>query len=225
MRYLTIAAHPDDEVLGCGATMARLSSEGHEVHILILGEGATSRHTDPDGGASQVRTLRAQADKAGSELGASSVTVESLPDNKFDALPLLDIVRMVERHVSDLKPDAIFTHHGSDLNIDHRITAQAVITATRTMAGAPVKEVLAFHIPSSTEWAFGVTGQSFQPDVFFDVTGHIAAKITAMKIYEEEARQFPHPRSPEALEAISKTWGSTAGFAAAEAFELIRSLR
>lgn len=225
MRYLTIAAHPDDEVLGCGATMARLSSEGHEVHILILGEGATSRHTNPDVGAPKVDALRAQAIKVGSELGAKSVTVESLPDNKFDELPLLDVVRIVELHVSDLKPDAIFTHHGSDLNIDHRIAAQAVVTATRAMAGTPVKEVLAFHIPSSTEWSFGVTGQVFKPDVFFDVTGHMATKLSAMELYVDEAREFPHPRSPEALTAISKTWGSTAGFAAVEAFELVRSLR
>ena len=225
MRYLTIAAHPDDEILGCGATMARLSSEGHEVHILILGEGATSRHTEPGAGALQVTELRTQAEKAGRVLGAASVIVENLPDNKFDDLPMLDIVRMVERHVTDLKPSAIFTHHGSDLNIDHRLTAQAVVTATRTMAGTPVKEVLAFHIPSSTEWSFGVTGQPFKPDVFFDVTDHMAAKINAMELYAGETREFPHPRSPEALDAISKTWGSTAGFAAAEAFELVRSLR
>jgi LmbE family N-acetylglucosaminyl deacetylase len=225
MRYLTIAAHPDDEVLGCGATMARLASEGHEVHILILGEGATSRVDNPDDVSTDVAALRRQADEAGALLGAKSVTVESFPDNRFDQVALLDIVKVVELHIDNLQPDVVFTHHGSDLNVDHRLTAQAVVTATRPMVGTPVKEVLAFHIPSSTEWSFGVTGDSFQPDVFFDVSGHSSSKIAAMEIYEKEAREFPHPRSPEALEAIAKTWGSTAGFMAAEAFELVRSLR
>lgn len=225
MRYLTIAAHPDDEVLGCGATMARLASEGHEVHILILGEGATSRVDNPADVSSEVAALRRQANEAGAVLGAQSVAVESFPDNRFDQVALLNIVKVVESYIDNLQPDVVFTHHGSDLNIDHRLTAQAVVTATRPMAGTPVKEVLAFHIPSSTEWSFGVTGDSFRPDVFFDVDGHSSAKISAMEIYEEEAREFPHPRSPEALDAIAKTWGSTAGFKAAEAFELVRSLR
>lgn len=225
MRYLTIAAHPDDEVLGCGSTMARLASEGHDVHILILGEGATSRVDSPDDAASDVAALRRQAGEAGALLGAKSVTFKSFPDNRFDQVALLDIVKVIESHISDLQPDVVFTHHGSDLNVDHRLTAQAVVTATRPMVGTPVLEVLAFHIPSSTEWSFGVAGDSFRPDVFFDVDGHIAAKTAAMEIYEEETRSFPHPRSPEALEAISKTWGSTAGFMAAEAFELVRSLR
>jgi LmbE family N-acetylglucosaminyl deacetylase len=225
MRYLTIAAHPDDEVLGCGATMARLASEGHGVHIVILGEGATSRGENPDDASSEVVALRRQANKASELLGATSVAVESFPDNRFDQIALLDIVKVIESYIDDLKPDVVFTHHGSDLNIDHRLTAQAVVTATRTIAGTPVKEVLAFHIPSSTEWAFGVTGDSFQPDVFFDVGDHVSTKISAMEIYDAEARPFPHPRSPEALDAISKMWGSTAGFGAAEAFELVRSLR
>jgi LmbE family N-acetylglucosaminyl deacetylase len=175
--------------------------------------------------AAEVVALRRQADEAGARLGAKSVTVESFPDNRFDQVALLDIVKVVESHILDLEPDVVFTHHGSDLNVDHRLTAHAVVTAARPMAGTPVKEVLAFHIPSSTEWSFGVTGDSFQPDVFFDVDGHVSAKTSAMEIYEQEAREFPHPRSAEALEAISKTWGSTAGFMAAEAFELVRSLR
>ena len=225
MRYLTIAAHPDDEVLGCGATMARLASEGHEVHILILGEGATSRVADSADASSEVAALHRQADEAGARVGAKSVTVESFPDNRFDQVALLDIVKVVESHIDNLQPDVVFTHHGSDLNIDHRLTAQAVVTVTRTVAGMPVKEVLAFHIPSSTEWSFGVTTGSFKPNVFFDVDGHVSAKISAMEVYEGEAREFPHPRSAEALEAISKTWASTAGFMAAEAFELVRSLR
>ena len=225
MRYLTIAAHPDDEVLGCGATMARLTSEGHDVHILILGEGATSRVRDAGNALSEVAALRRQANEAGALLGAKSVTVESFPDNRFDQVALLDIVKVVESHIDNLQPDVVFTHHGSDLNIDHRLTAQAVVTATRPLSGIQVKEVLAFHIPSSTEWSFGATGDSFQPSIFFDVGGHISSKTAAMEIYEKEAREFPHPRSPQALEAIAKTWGSTAGFMAAEAFELVRSLR
>lgn len=225
MRYLTIAAHPDDEILGCGATMSRLASEGHDVHILVLGEGATSRGANAKIAANDVEDLRGQAQKAGEEVGASTIVVKSLPDNRFDDVSLLDIVRIVEERVDELQPDAIFTHHGADLNIDHRLTAQAVVTATRTIAGTSVKEVLAFHIPSSTEWSFGVTGDTFQPNVFVDVNGHLKNKIAAMDHYEKEIREFPHPRSSEALDAIAKTWGSVAGYSSAEAFQLIRSLR
>jgi len=226
VRVLVVAAHPDDEVLGCGATAARLVVEGHDVHFAILGEGITSRHrhrSDIDSG--EIVALHQKAHAAAAKLGVKNVVLHKLPDNRLDTLPLLDIVKIVEDLVDRIKPEIIYTHHGGDLNIDHGIVHRAVLTATRPMTGQPVREIYAFEVPSSTEWAFQRLGPSFQPNVFVDVSRTIEAKIAAMECYESEARQFPHPRSPESLRALAMRWGSVAGCAAAEAFELLRSIR
>lgn len=226
MKVLVIAAHPDDEVLGCGATAARLVAEGHDVHFAILGEGITSRHaerasTDVD----QLTTLHKQAHAAAAKVGVKSVVLHKLPDNRLDTVPLLEVAKIVEEHVDRLKPEVIYTHHGGDLNIDHGVIHRAVLTATRPVAGQSVREIYAFEVPSSTEWAFQRLEPSFRPNVFVDVTRTLEAKVAAMECYESEARKFPHPRSPEALRAIAMRWGSVAGCLAAEAFELVRSIR
>jgi N-acetylglucosamine malate deacetylase 1 len=225
-RVLVVAAHPDDEVLGCGGTAARLVTEGHEVHFAILGEGMTSRHpqrTDAD--AKQLTTLRQQAHAAAEKVGVKNVVLRALPDNRLDTVPLLEVVKLVEDLVDRVKPEVIYTHHAGDLNIDHGVIHRAVLTATRPLAGQPVLEIYAFEVPSSTEWAFQRIEPSFRPNVFVDITRTIEAKIAAMECYETEARTFPHPRSPEALRALATRWGSVVGCAAAEAFELVRSVR
>lgn len=226
MKVLVIAAHPDDEVLGCGATAARLVSEGHEVYFAILGEGMTSRHPQrSDTEAGQLAVLHERAHEAADKVGAKSLFLHNLPDNRLDTVPLLEVVKIVEDIVERLKPGVIYTHHGGDLNIDHEVIHRAVLTATRPVIGQTVREIYAFEVPSSTEWAFQRLEPSFRPNVFVDVTRTIETKIAAMEIYETEARRFPHPRSPEALRAIAMRWGSVVGCAAAEAFELIRSVR
>jgi LmbE family N-acetylglucosaminyl deacetylase len=223
---LVIAAHPDDEVLGCGATAARLVMEGNEVHLAILGEGVTSRHADRSAAnAAQLSALHQHAHAAAAKLGVKSVTLRKLPDNRLDTVPLLDVVKIVEELVDRLKPAVIYTHHGGDLNVDHGVIHRAVLTATRPVAGQPVQQIYAFEVPSSTEWAFQRLESVFRPNVFVDVTRTLEAKIAAMECYESEARKFPHPRSPEALRAIAMRWGSVAGCSAAEAFELVRSIR
>ena len=226
MRVLFVAAHPDDEVLGCGATAARLVMEGHDAHFAILGEGITSRHRNPsDADPAEVAALRQKAHAAAARLGVKNVVLHKLPDNRMDTVPLLDIVKIVEDLVDRIKPEIIYTHHGGDLNIDHGVVHRAVLTATRPVAGQPVREIYAFEVPSSTEWAFQRLDPAFRPNVFVDVSQTLEAKIAAMECYESEARQFPHPRSPEALRALAMRWGSVAGCAAAEAFELVRSIR
>jgi len=226
MRVLVIAAHPDDEVLGCGATAARLVKEGHEVHFAILGEGMTSRHRERvDALAAQLAGLHRQAHAAATKLGVKNLVLHKLPDNRLDTLPLLEVVKIIEDLVARLSPETIYTHHGGDLNVDHGVIHRAVLTATRPMAGHPVREIYAFEVPSSTEWAFQRLEPPFRPNVFVDITHTLEAKIAAMECYETESRKFPHPRSPEALRAVAMRWGSVAGCAAAEAFELIRSVR
>jgi LmbE family N-acetylglucosaminyl deacetylase len=226
VRVLVIAAHPDDEVLGCGATAARLVTEGHDVHFAILGEGMTSRLPDRTAAAAdQLAALHRQAHAAAEKIGVKSLALYKLPDNRLDTVPLLEVVKIVEGLVDRLQPETIYTHHGGDLNIDHGVIYRAVLTATRPLAGQPVREIYAFEVPSSTEWAFQRLEPSFRPNVFVDVTRTLEAKIAAMECYGTEARKFPHPRSPEALRAIAMRWGSVAGCGAAEAFELVRSVR
>ena len=226
MRALVIAAHPDDEVLGCGATAARLVSEGNDVQFAILGEGITSRHAErDDADTAHSIALHEQARTAAEKVGVKNVHLYKLPDNRLDTVPLLDIVKLIEDLLARLKPDVVYTHHGGDLNIDHSIIHRAVLTATRPIAGQPVREIFSFEVPSSTEWAFQRIEPSFRPNVFVDVARTVENKIAAMECYESESRKFPHPRSPEALRAIAKRWGSVAGCEAAEAFELIRAIR
>jgi LmbE family N-acetylglucosaminyl deacetylase len=225
MRILAIAAHPDDEVLGCAGTLKKWSTS-HEVHVAILGEGISSRHAQrSDADQAAIARLRGDAERVSQLLGARSLTMEGLPDNRFDELALLDVVKRVEGLIDTLRPEVIFTHHPGDLNLDHGITFRAVLTATRPMSGTPVKEIYAFEVPSATEWAFQQIQPPFRPNVFIDVTETIEIKVEAMAFYESEARQFPHPRSPEALRTIARRWGSVVGLQYAEAFELIRSIR
>ncbi|MGA7752702.1 MAG: PIG-L deacetylase family protein [Candidatus Sulfotelmatobacter sp.] len=223
---LVIAAHPDDEVLGCGGTAARLAKEGHDVFFAIMGEGITSRHKERDAaGGQQLGQLRQHAHAAAATVGVKDVFLHQLPDNRLDTVPLLEVVKLIEDLVDRIKPQVIYTHHPGDLNVDHGVIHRAVLTATRPMAGQPVREIYAFEVPSSTEWAFQRLEPSFRPNVFVDIANTIDAKVAAMECYESEARKFPHPRSPEALRALATRWGSVVGCAAAEAFELVRSIR
>lgn len=225
MKVLVIAAHPDDEVLGCGGTMARLAREGHEVHIAILAEGITSRsETRDQANASQLAELRAHAKDAARALGIDNVALHGLPDNRLDTVPLLDIVKIIERLIEEFQPGRIYTHHSGDLNIDHAVVGRAVMIATRPVQACPVRELYQFEVPSSTEWAFQQFESAFRPNVFMRISETLDFKIKAMACYETEARAFPHPRSAEALTAIAKRWGSVAGVDAAEAFQLVRAI-
>jgi LmbE family N-acetylglucosaminyl deacetylase len=225
MNFLVIASHPDDEVLGCGGTIARLANEGHQVEILILGEGVTSRYKSAQEARSgELESLHAQALQVGEFLGAKHVSLAGLPDNRFDSIPLLEIVRIIEEKVASFRPEVVYTQHGGDLNIDHVQTFRATMTATRPMKGGYVRKLLSYEVASSSEWAFGCFEPVFQPNVFCDISSTLEKKIKAMEMYEGEARSAPHPRSPEALSAQATARGASAGLKAAEAFTLIREV-
>jgi LmbE family N-acetylglucosaminyl deacetylase len=225
-RILVIAAHPDDEVLGCGGTIARLAQEGHDVYIAILGEGATSRYAKRDDADQEiVKDLQTQSRAVAQLLGAKDLFMSGLPDNRFDTVPLLDIIKIIEDTIAKVKPDVVYTQHGGDLNVDHSTVFRATLTATRPVADCCVRELYAFEVASASEWAFQQFAPPFEPNVFMDVSSTLELKLKAMQVYEQEVRPFPHPRSPDALRAIAKRWGSVAGVMAAEAFQLVRSIK
>lgn len=225
MKILVVAAHPDDEVLGCGGTIARYARDGHDVFVAILGEGETSRRSAGEQVDEQkLEALGANAKAAAKALGVSELITTHLPDNRFDSIPLLEVVKVVESLIDRLRPEVIFTHWAGDLNIDHVITHRAVMTATRGMTGGSVRELYAFEVPSSSEWAFGQFEGAFNPNVFLDISATLQHKLDAMNCYKSESRSFPHPRSHEALTALAQYRGSASGLDAAEAFQLIRRI-
>lgn len=224
---LIVAAHPDDEVLGCGGTMARLVREGNNVYTLILGEGITSRDEKRDRGKreSEINGLKKHIDKANKILSVKKYFTFDFPDNRFDTISLLDIVKSIEKIKSDLKPDIIFTHHHGDLNIDHQITFKAVMTAFRPIKGEIAREIYSFEVPSSTEWNAPSPTNYFVPNYFVDISKTLETKLKAMKEYKSEIRDFPHPRSLAAIEIIAKRRGIQVGLKSAEAFEVVRFIR
>ena len=222
MNTLVIAAHPDDEVLGCGGTIARGAAEGEHVTIAILGQGAASRHANGDPGATrEIRRLVDASHAAARILGATDVSHFGLPDNRFDSVDLLDVVKLIESLADELQPEKVYVQHGGDLNIDHAITFRAAMTAFRPLPGGCVRGLLAYEVPSSTEWAFGKFAPAFVADTFVDIAPYLDRKLAAMDAYAVELREFPHPRSPQALRMLAGERGSRVGLAAAEAFATI----
>lgn len=223
-RILIVAAHPDDEILGCGGTISRLINEGFTAYTLILGEGITARDVKRSRNkrAKELNELKEQAIRANNVLGTKEVFIFEFPDNRFDTVPLLDIIKVVENVKNKIRPHIIFTHHRDDLNLDHQITYKAVITATRPLPVETVREIYSFEIPSNTEWNYPM---SFVPDVFFDISQDIDKKIEALKKYKYEVKDFSHPRSLEGIKLIANQWGMKVGLKYAEAFKNIRIIK
>ncbi len=227
-KIMMVVAHPDDELLGPGATMNRLISElGVKAHVVILGEGITSRSDtrDPALWEKELAIHRNNIMSAQKAIGYQSVQIYDLPDNRFDSVALLDIIKVVEKEKKAFNPDIIFTHHGGDVNIDHQRTFEAVITACRPMEHEQVKTIITFETPSGTEWRASTDPRHFIPNLYMGVTKeNVEAKIKGMESYEFEKRPFPHPRSPEALMIQAQRWGVAAGLHYAEAFCIVRSI-
>ncbi len=223
---LAVAAHPDDEVLGCGATLARYASEGASVHIAIMAEGVTSRDMRRDAGArsQELDRLKTDARAAAAALGVPEPFMAGFPDNRMDTVPLLDVVKSVEELVSRLRPTVVYTHHPGDLNVDHRVVAGAVLTACRPLPGASVRAIYAFEVLSSTEWVPASLAPPFVPNRWVSVEAHLSAKIAALEAYRSEMRPFPHARSLEAVRALAALRGAQCGYRAAEAFAVLREI-
>lgn len=225
-RILVVAAHPDDELLGLGATMHHLINNYNvSVHVVILGEGITSRSDDRNLELwdEALKTHRNNIKKAADIIGYQSVSIYSFSDNRFDHHDLLDIIKTVEHEKEKFRPDIIFTHNAGDLNIDHQLTYQAVVTSCRPMADELVKGIITFETPSATEWQAQSDPRHFSPNLYIEVNPEdVEAKIDAMSQYQFETRAFPHPRSSEALKLLASYRGMTVGKQQAEAFQIIR---
>lgn len=226
MNVLVVAAHPDDEVLGCGGTIALHSQRGDRVDILIMAEGATSREEKRDRSKHQeeLSNLAQSAHQASKILGVNSVELLNFPDNRLDSCDLLDIVKVIENKINRHQPEIIYTHHYGDINIDHQIIYQAVVTATRPLPNSCVKTVLCFEIPSSTEWRFSQPSLTFNPNWFVDISDTLNLKLEALEAYSSEMRPFPHVRSIQAVEYLARVRGAMIGEEGAEAFMLVRHI-
>jgi len=219
---LIIAAHPDDEILGCGGTIAKLA-KNNNIYALILGEGITSRSSDNS--EEKLKKLKEDAKKAQKILGIENSYFERFPDNSFDSIPLLKIVKKIEEYLNKINPDVIFTHHHSDLNIDHRITFQAVFTCCRPQPSFHHPDIYCFEIPSSTDWQI-LTGEAmFKPNIFIDISETIDQKLKALENYKSEMRDYPHTRSLKGVKIMAQNWGRKVGKNFIEAFELVRSVK
>lgn len=227
---LIVAAHPDDEALGCGGTMAKLASAGAAVHVAFLADGVSARSSReavellPEQGH-KLDARRAAAHQAGDVLGAATVSFDDLPDNRLDSIPLLEITQRVEVLIARHRPTMVLTHHAGDLNIDHRRVHQAVVTACRPQRGHPVRTLLTFEVPSSTEWQPPASGAVFAPNWFVDISETLDRKLKALDAYAAELRDWPHPRSRQGVEHLARWRGATVGCEAAEAFMLARALQ
>ena len=220
---LVVAAHPDDEILGCGGAVARLVKEGAEVYVLILGEGITSREDtrNREKKRKELENLKNESLAANRLIGVREVFFSDLADNRFDTIAFLDIVKIIEKYKQEIRPGVIFTHFRNDLNIDHQLTFRAVITATRPLPGETVGAVYSFESFSATEWNFPL---SFSPNLFIDIEDTLELKASAFSLYLSERRDYPHPRSVEAIRHSAEKWGVQMGRGACEAFEVVRSI-
>lgn len=213
-RVLVLAAHPDDETIGAGATIARWADEGHEVFVWFATDGASSREEMPESAGSR----RARAEAALSILGVAASFYADWPDNALDGVTRLEIAKSMEAVVNDVRPTRILTHSQADLNIDHRIVSECAAVVARPTPGQSVRSVWHFEVASSTGW-FVNDGRPFAPSHFVNVNGYMERKSSALRKYGSEIPPSPHARSIDSLLALARIRGGQCGVRDAEAFE------
>lgn len=227
-RVMVCVAHPDDELLGLGGSINKLVNDyGCIIKVVILGEGLTSRedNRNVEKFKSDLIQHKSNIKLAQKELGYQELSVYDFPDNRFDTVPLLDLIKVIEKEKDQFKPDLIFTHHGGDVNIDHKLTFDAVITACRPLESESVKSIITFETLSGTEWIPSSDPKKFNPNFYFSLSKqNLESKIKAMECYEFEKRDYPHPRSSKAILNRAEMWGISIGNSFAEAFQVIRSI-
>lgn len=219
-KILVVAAHADDEVLGCGGTIAKHVANGDEVTVMFMTNGVGSRAVD----STNVSKRNLAKERSLQILGVESSYQFNFPDNAMDSVPLLEVVKVVEKVIDKVQPQIIYTHFHGDLNVDHRICFDAVMTATRPVPNQCVKEIYGFEVLSSTEWQIK-PDMAFTPQLYVDVSDCFEDKIIALKAYNDEMRDSPHSRSFEHVEVLGKHRGYSVGVKYAEAFMAYRIYR
>lgn len=212
---LAVGAHPDDEVLGPGGTLAKHASSGDEVHVLIVTEGTTQQYTD----AGIIEEKKAAAKRCATTLGVEEVHFADLPDMRLDNVSHVEVNAAIEDVVESIGPDVVYTHSPYDVNHDHVAVFESTMVATRPPSG--VERVLTYEVPSATDW--NGKNERFTPNQFVEISGYLDQKVDAFVEYETEVEEFPHPRSRRAIRACARARGATAGFDAAEAHCLCRA--
>ncbi len=224
-KILVIVAHADDEAIGCGGTLIRHNDNGDEIRIIYMTDGVSAR---AEGASTEVNIagqnrLSAQQ-QACHQLNVSKYYNFDFPDNRMDQISLIDITQVIEPIITEFQPSVIYTHHGGDLNVDHRIVHQAVLTACRPQPNSWVKKILSFEVNSSTEWASTSMSSAFLPNYFVEISEYQQEKQQLLEKYQEEMKPYPHTRSIEAINYLNKVRGSSVGVESAEAFMLIRAI-
>lgn len=223
-KILVIAAHPDDEVLGMGGTIAKLTREGKQVDVLIVTDGSSSQYRDADNLQEIIEAKKQETRLCADVLGVRNVYYGEQPDMKLDCTPHIEINQVIENVIDELQPDTVFTHFWGDVNRDHQEVYKSTLVAVRPVMGQVVKELYCYRVPSSTEWTPNKGDTMFMPNVFVDITEYAELKYKAFACYSTELRDYPHPRSVQYLRETDKTTGLRVGLLAGEEFVLLRKL-
>lgn len=218
-QILVIAPHPDDEVLGCGGTIARHADCGDDVHIAVVTRADPELYTDDDEDA-----FREEVQVAHQVLGVASTKYLDFPAPRLDTIAGYQLADRLSKVIRQLQPHTIYLPHHGDIHADHQQVYQATLVAARPVNGCSVRQLLCYETLSETEWAPPRADTTFIPTAFIDIGQHLTTKLKAMACYSTELKVFPHPRSLEALGALAKLRGTTVGLAAAEAFAVVRQI-
>ena len=224
MRILVIAAHPDDEVYGMGGTIAKLASQGHEVHVLIVTDGCTAQYAGRPDLQEIIEKKHREAIEANTLLGVKQVHFGTFPDMKLDTVAHVEVNRLSEETVDQVRPDTVYTHFYGDVNLDHQMVYRSTLVAVRPVPGQCVKALYAYYVPSSTEWSPQLAHTVFLPNTMADITGFEAQKEQALLAYQTEARAYPHPRSAQYVRETDRARGLQWGMGSSEAFMLLRKI-
>ena len=211
MDILVIAAHPDDEVIGMGATIKKLSRKNH-IALCVVSEGASAQYSNKE----MIAVRRKACIKSSKILGITDIIFLDFPDMKLDSVPQLEINRELEKIIKEMKPEIIFTTPHHDLNKDHQIVFDSTLVAARPLSSS-IKEIYCYELS-------GIVKEAFRPNIFVDISNELSYKIKAFKMYKSEIKKFPHARSFKSIENLSVQRGVESGLESAEAFELIRKI-
>lgn len=224
-RVLVISAHPDDEVLGMGGTIAKYASNGSEITLLIVTDGSTSQYRNDPNLEMIIQEKKEETRKSADILGIKEVVYGNLPDMKLDSVSHIEINNVIEQVIEKVHPSIVYTHFYGDINKDHRMVYESTLVACRPTSRQCVKKVFLYSVPSSTEWNVQINSAVFLPNWYEDISGTYAEKkYLALECYSKELRDYPHPRSIQYVKNADIVEGNRVGLQSSESFMLVRSV-